>query len=186
MKVGSDADYVVRVWRRARDEDPAKAPLYEGMFGFDLNHVVPIFFVPRVTLAGPPWSADGLPGDVDDFTTGEQARLLEVLSKGYSVTPDDERAGTMQRLPWLFEWPPADDDFWPADEPKPTPTVFFVSTEEFDRLSADLSELTRIAGGVQSLVRHAEVAEHEAVRFIDRRIIPALDPVDALSAGQTR
>jgi len=186
MKVGSDANYVVRVWRRARDEDLEKAPLYEGMFCFDLNHVVPIFFIPRVTAAGPPWSPDGLPDDFDDFTTSEQVRLLEVLSKGYSVTPNDERAGTMERLAWLFEWPPPDDDFWSADEPPPTPTVFFVSTEEYDRLSADLSELTEIAGSVQSLVRHAEVADHEAVRFIDQRIIPALDPFDAMSAGQAR
>jgi len=186
MKVGSDANYVVRVWRRGQDEDPEKASLYEGMFALDLNHVVPIFFVPRVTAAGPPWSPDGLPDDVDDFTTREQVRLLEVLSKGYSVTPDDTRAGTMERLPWLFEWPPSDNDFWSADEPPPTPTVFFVSTEEFDRLSADLSGLTSVAGSVQSTVRHSQVADHEVVRFIDQRIIPALNPFDAVSAGQTR
>ena len=186
MKVGSDPNYVVRVFEKGWDVNPKLAHLYEGMYSFDLNRVVSISFIPRVTAAGPPWSADGLPDDVAEFTTPEQAHLLEILSQPYSVTPDDERAGTVEQLPWMFDWPDPDDSFTPADEPPPTPIVFFVSTEEFDRLSADLAALTDIAGTVQSMVRHAEVADHEAIRFIDERIIPLLSPFDAGSIGLTR
>jgi len=186
VKVGSSPDYVVRVTQPGWYKKPEQAPLYEGLYHFDLNHVVDISFVPRVTAAGPPWSPDGLPDDVADFTTAEQVRLWDVLSGGYSVTPDDERAGTVEQLPYMFEWPPPDDDFWSAETPPPTPIVFFVSTREFDRLSADLEALTDIAGGIQSMVRHSEVADHEAVRFIDQRIISALNPFDVVSAGQAR
>ena len=186
MKVGSDPNYVIRVSERGWDVNPEKAPLYVGMYSFDLNHVVPISFVPRVTAAGPPWSLDGVPDSTSEFTTPEHARLLEVLSGGYSVTPDDARAGIVEQLPWLFEWPDPDDPFASADKPPPTPIVFFVSTEEFRRLSADLAALTDIAGTLQSMVRHAEVADHEAIRFIDERIIPMLSPFDAGSIGLTR
>ena len=106
MKVGSSPNYVVRVTKPGWYEKPEQAPLYEGIYHFDLNHVAGISFVPRVTAAGPPWSPDGLPDDAADFTTAEHVRVCEVLSGGYSVTPDDERAGKVEQLPYMFEWPP--------------------------------------------------------------------------------
>ena len=49
MKVGSSPNYVVRVTQPGWCKDPEQAPLYEGLYDFDLNHLVPISFVPRVT-----------------------------------------------------------------------------------------------------------------------------------------
>lgn len=182
MKVGSDANYVVRVLERGWFEPEEQESLYQGMYRFDLNQVVTVAFIPRVTPEGPPWSDEGFPGDRAHFTTPEQVRTVEVLTAPYSVTPDDERAGTVQQL----EGPP-EGPIRPDDAP-PVQTVFFVTTEEFDRLSADLASLFDIAGEVQSMVRHSEVADHEAVRFVDRRILdsPWLQPQHAASVGRAQ
>ena len=53
-------------------------------------------------------------------------------------------------------------------------------------LSADLAALTQIAGKLQSTVRHSAVADHEAVRFIDERILksPWLKPYHAEAVGR--
>jgi hypothetical protein len=187
MKAGSDADYVVRVLERGWFEPEEQESLYEGMYTFDLNQVVAVAFVPRVTPEGPSWLTAGFPGNRAHFTIPEQVRILEVLTTPYSVTPDDERAGTVQQLDWPFEWPPENGLFTPPDEPPPTRTVFFITTDEFDRLSTDLAALFDIAGDVQSMVRHSEVADHEAVRFVDQRILdsPWLQPEHAASVGRT-
>src|SRR4051812_41353284 len=113
MKVGSDANYVVRVLKRGWGEPLEQLPLYEGMYSFDLNQVVEVAFVPRVTPEGPPWSLDGLPDDIADFTEPEQVRLMEVMHTSYSVTPDDDRAGTVQQIDWPYAWPPEDDFLLP-------------------------------------------------------------------------
>jgi hypothetical protein len=185
MKVGSDANYNVRVRRREWEEPTEQEPLYEGIYTFEVNQAVQVSFVPRVTAGGPPWSSAGLPDDMADFTTAEQARLLEVLTGMYAVTPDDARAGTEEQLPWLFPWPDSEDTLARPGDPPPSPTVFFVSTAEFGRLVADLEVLTDIAGRVQSMIRRAAVADHEAVQFIDQRVLrsPLMKRYDAAAAG---
>jgi hypothetical protein len=187
MKVGSDADYVLRIREESWDVRNELIPLYKGIYTFDLNQVVHVIFLPRVTAAGPPWSTDGLPRDAADFTTQEHARLLDVLTTQYSVTPDNERAGTVQQLDWPFPWPPENISVSPRDYSPPIQTVFFVTTDEFNRLSADLEDLTEIAGDIHSMVRHSEVADHKAVRFVDERILdsPWLQPEHAASIGRT-
>jgi hypothetical protein len=187
MKVGSEADYVVRVVKTGWGEPLEQLPLYEGMYSFTLNQVVEVLFLPRVTPDGPPWSLDDLPHDVADFTTPEQIRVLEISHTPYSVTPDDERADTAHQIHWQGVWPPEDDFLTPSNSPPPVFTVFFITDDEFTRLSTDLEELTHIAGQVQSTVRHSEVADHEAVRFVDQRILdsPWLRPRHAASVGRT-
>lgn len=185
MKIGSDANYNVRVLEQGWGEPVEQQALYEGIYTFDVNQVVEVSFVPRVNAAGPPWPAEGLPDDVADFETVEQMRLLAILTTGYSVTPDDARAGTGERLEWPFPWPDPGNEFIRPDDPAPSPVVFYVTAAEFERLSADLKTLTEIAGTVHSTVRHDEVADHEAVQFVDRRILrsPLLTPQDAAAAG---
>ena len=188
MKVGSDANYNVRVFPRGWGEPEGRRPLYDGMYTFGLNQVVEVAFIPRVSAAGPPWSIDDLPAEIEEFITPEQVRILEVLTAAYSVTPDEDRAGTVEQVEWPFEWPPDYDLFYEPGDPKPTPTVFFVTDEEWARLAADLEALTEIAGSVHSTVRRDKVADHEAITFIDRRILdsPWLTANDAASVGRQR
>ena len=175
MKVGSSANYNVRVRARAWDETAEQAALYDGIYTVDLNEVVSISFVPD---AARPWSVDDLPADIADFTTAAQVRVLELLSAPYSVTPDHGRAGTQEQLDWPFDWPD------PGEPPRPT--IFYVSPDEFARYAADLDALSRIAGSVHSVVRRIDVADHDVVRFIESRILesPLLTPASAGALGR--
>ncbi|MCI4065025.1 hypothetical protein MRQ36_21655 [Micromonospora sp. R77] len=177
MKIGTPANYYVRVRARSWDEEPEQAALYEGMYSFDLNQLVWVSFVPAVTIPRP-WSLGDLPGDISEFTTSEQVRVYELLGTAYSVTPDETRAGTEEQFDWPYDWD--------APLPPPHPTVFYVTPEEFDRLSADLDALSEIAGNVHSVVRRSEVLDHEVVRFIERRILdsPLFSPPNARSIGR--
>jgi hypothetical protein len=177
VKVGSSANYNVRVRPRYWDEEPEQAALYEGMYIFDLNQVVSVSFVPAVATPRP-WSLDDLPTDLADFTTAEQVRILDLLTTNYSVTPDPERTGTEEQFDWPYDW---DDPL-----PPPRPTVFYVTSQEFARLSADLQALSEIAGKVHSTVRREQVADHEVVRFIESRILdsPLLSPDSARAIGR--
>ncbi|MCI4065027.1 hypothetical protein MRQ36_21665 [Micromonospora sp. R77] len=177
MKIGNPANYYVRVWARSWDEEPEQAALYEGIYSFDLNEVVSVSFVPAVTTPRP-WSLDDLPGDISEFTTSEQVRVYELLGTEYSVTPDETRAGTEEQFDWPYDWD--------APLPPPHPTVFYVTPEEFARLSADLEALSDIAGKLHSFVRREEVVDHEVVRFIERRILdsPLLAPASARAIGR--
>jgi len=177
VKIGNSPNYNVRVRARAWDEDPERADLYDGIYTFDLNQVVSISFVPDPTAARP-WSVKDLPADTADVTTATQARLLELLTAHYSVTPDPTRPGTDERLDWPFDWPD-------PGEP-PHPTIFYVTPEEFAHLSADLDTLSKVAGNVHSVIRRAELADHDAVRFVDNRILtsPLLSPDSAHALGR--
>lgn len=177
MKIGNPANYYVRVRARSWDEEPEQAALYDGMYSFDLNEVVSVSFVPAVATPRP-WSLDDLPDDIAEFTTTEQARVHELLGAEYSVTPDDDRAGTEEQFDWPYDWD--------ASPSPPRPTIFYVTAEEFARLSGDLEALSDIAGNLHSFVRRDEVADHEVVRFIERRILdsPLLSPGSAHSIGR--
>ncbi|WP_221326270.1 hypothetical protein [Actinoplanes sp. L3-i22] len=61
-----------------------------------------------------------------------------------------------------------------------------MTPEEFDRLAADLAELTAIAGSVPSTVRRDEVAGHEAVHFVEQRVLgsPWLTAEHARAVGR--
>jgi hypothetical protein len=177
MKVGSSANYNVRVRARSWDEPAEQAELYDDLYIFDLNQVVSVSFVPG-PAAPRPWSVDDLPADIADFTTADQVRLLELLTAPYSVVPDQARAGTEEQFAWPLDWPG-------PDEP-PRPTVFYVTPEQFARYSADLETLSEIAGNVHSVVRRADVADHDVVRFIEDRILesPLLTPESARAVGR--
>ena len=177
MKVGSDPNYTVRMRGRASEAPAEQRSLYAGMYTFDLNEVTGVSFVPRVTE--PPWSLDGLPADDADLTTAEQVRIVEVLTASYSVTPDDTRAGTVERFEWPLPWP--DEGDW-----RPTPTVFLITTDEFDLLATDLADLGEVAGNVHPLVRRDQLADHEVVKSVDEYTLdsPWLTARDAAVVGR--
>jgi len=177
VKVGSSANYTVRVRARSWDEPAEKAGLYDGLYTFDLNQVVSLSFVPGPAAARP-WSVDDLPADIADFTSADQVRLLELLTSPYSVTPDQARAGTEEQFDWPFDWPD-------TGEP-PRPTIFYVTPEAFAGYAADLDALSDIAGNVHSVVRRADVADHVVVRFVEDRILssPLLSAESARAVGR--
>lgn len=175
MKIGNPPDYFVRVGEEADEQYDDVAPLYRGILSLDLNYLVSVDFVPDLTDVGPPWRGWVFGPVEDDFSTPQQARLAKLLGARYAVTPNAERAGTEDGFSWSW-----------TDEPAEPGTVFYVSPEEFDELTADLIDLAEIAGGVHSPVRHSAVADRPVVRFVESRVLASrwFDPADAAKIGR--
>ncbi len=165
MKIGNPANYYVRV-RRESWEQPEAAEAFAGVITVDLNRLLSITFVPDVSAVAPPWSGRTLPEAVEAFTPAD-ARVDAVLGTDWAVTPNAGLAGT-------------------AEQVGGDTTVLYVSPEAFQRLAADLAELTGVAGAVQSTVRRDEVADRPAIRFIEENVLtsPLLDPRHAGIVGR--
>jgi hypothetical protein len=175
MKPGLNADYPIQVYPLSWDEAPAVAPLYDGVFGMILNFLVEIVFVPDVSAAAPPWDGHQLPANVDEVSTAEQARLAAALVANYAVTPNEARAGEVERFRW------------PADEGARADVVMrYVSPAEFARYSADLDHLSTIVSGTQSETPVSELRDYEVVRFVEREVVAAawLQPGHAAMLGR--
>lgn len=175
MKPGPNADYPVQVYPLSWDEAPAVAPLYHGVSGMILNFLVEIVFVPDVSAAAPPWDGRQLPANLDEVSTAEQARLAAALVANYAVTPNEARAGDVERFRW------------PADgEPRADVVVRYVSQAEFARYSADLDNLSTIVSGIHPETPVSELRDYEVVRFVERDVVAAawLQPGHAALLGR--
>lgn len=170
------ADYQVRVLRQAWEEPAEAAALYAGIFTVTLNRGVDVAFVSDVSAVAPPWDDDLLPGSFDAIETVEQARIGTALLSDYVVTPNEARAGSEES----FRWPP---------EGSGAPQVaYYVTGEEFERYTADLDELIRVASSTASSPPVSELRDHSVVGFLEHRVVasPRLDPEHARLLGQTR
>jgi hypothetical protein len=176
VKIGNPRNYYVRVTRAAWD-DPEDDPLpYEGIFRVSLNDVVVVTFVPDLSDSGPPWTGAGVPTPGTEPATPAQARLLEILTSAYSVTPNARLAGRSEQFAWSAGAVPA----LPS-------TVFYVAPGDFDRWAEELDALTADAGGLHSPVRRDDVLDTSVMQFVDRQVLgsPLLDPISAGAVGRS-
>ena len=172
MQVSPRSDYPVRVRPRGWDEEPAVAGFYDGVYDVTLNHMVTITFVPELGPRSRPLDRGALPADLDAIGSSADARLEAVLSAGRAVTPDADRAGTVEPLPV-----PAWDD-----GPDAVPgTVFYVAPGEFSALVEDLDTLTAEHGALHSDTPVSSLRDHPAVRFVQQLIAhPAFGEQDLM------
>jgi hypothetical protein len=173
VKVSPTANYTVRVLRQEWEETPEAAHLYAGIFAVALNYTVDVSFVPDVSSLAPPWNSRALPGNLDEVTTPEQARLATALLSSYVVTPNEALAGTEERFTW---------------EPDTRGVIFYVTPEEFDHYSGDLGTLIDPAGRLYSEARVADLRGHDVIAFLERRVVGSslLAPEHADMLGQAR
>ncbi|WIM97981.1 hypothetical protein ACTOB_001549 [Actinoplanes oblitus] len=176
MKVGSPANYYVRVRFAGWEDTAERSELYRGVYTVTVNMGPEFTFVDDLTRLGPPWLESALPPEADgELVDPDMVRLLELLQSWYAVTPNDELAGQSHRFvrPW-------------GVEDRQEGVVFYTGTAEFAALLDDLAALadTR-AGNVHSVVRRDAVLDHPVIRFLEDRILPSplLHPMDARTAG---
>lgn len=63
--------------------------------------------------------------------------------------------------------------------------MFHIAPAEFDRHLGELDALSEDADGVHSMVRVDDVRErYEAIRFIERRVVPVLRPEHSAPLGR--
>lgn len=171
MKSGPSADYPVSVVPESWEViDSTRTPLYEGIYRVTLNATVDVVFVPDVSAVAPPWSGRRVPENIDDVRTLEEARLMTALVSTYVVTPNDARAGTVER----FEF---DGD---------QGTVRYVGETEFAQFSADLDALSRIVGSVAPDRTVSDLRAHAVIRFVEAEVVaqPWFAPADAAWLGR--
>jgi hypothetical protein len=195
MKPSQDRDFAVNVRHQVREEDPAVAAYYQGVYGMTLNRLVTIVFVPAFSRGPGTWPPV-LPDDLDQVGSAQDARRFSVALADYAVTPDEARAGTEEVLPPQpavgggGDSPGGGETGGGEDSLEPRPAVvFFVSPAEFDAFTAELEALEDRAPGVHDVVRVPEIEGLEVVKFLRSRVLasPHVAPehrrVLGLSAG---
>jgi hypothetical protein len=176
MKVGSPANYYVRVSSAGWDVPAEEANLHRGSYAVSLNFGPEIAFIDDLSRLGPPWRESTLPPEEEgELRDPDMVRLLALLHSRYTVTPNAALAGQTERftLPWGFE-----------DQPEGV--VFYTSPAEFAILLDDLVELADSeAGNIHSTVRRDKVLDHPVIQIIENRVLPSpwLHPRDARTAG---
>jgi hypothetical protein len=181
MKVGPRADYPVQVITEERyEDDPTIGPLYRGIYRVALNHLVAVLFVPETGVGAPNWDYRQLSEKLDAITIVEDARLASVLDASYSVTPNDARAGSEDRL----EWPAKDTPVGHFDSS--TGVTFYVTNADFARYAADLERLNEIVSDAWENEPVSRLRDYEVIRFIEERIVasPWLRPSHAMMLGR--
>jgi hypothetical protein len=179
MKIGTPANYYVRVRPSSWEDTPEREHLHRGSYAVTLNMLLTIAFIDDLSPLGPPWREDTLPPEDDgDLVDPDMVRLLELLQSSYVVTPNETLAGKVEEFhrPWGFE-------------DRTRGVVFYTGRAEFAPLLDDLAALADTpAGNVHSVVRRDAVLDHPAIRFIEDNVLtsPLLHPDDADSAGLTQ
>jgi hypothetical protein len=176
VKIGTPANYYVRVSSEAWSGPADEAARHAGTYEIDLNRLVVVSFVDDVSRFGPPWTDAALPPPEQDLTDPALVRLAALLGGRYVVTPHDALAGRTER----FERP------WGPPESRGA-VVFYVTTGQFAELRADLEALWDVAGNVQSTARRDELTDRPVLRLIEERVLTPewLSPVDARAIGRT-
>ncbi|KUL25034.1 hypothetical protein [Actinoplanes awajinensis] len=177
MKVGTPANYYVRVTFAGAEGPAEDAHLHRGSYAVALNFGPEIAFLDDLSGLGPPWSEANLPPESDgELREPDLVRLLALLHSRYTVTPNAALAGRTERftLPWGS-----------ADQPEGV--VFYTSPAEFAVLLDDLEALAGTeAGKVHSGVRRDDVLGRPVIRFVEERVLgsPSWHPRDAKSVGR--
>src|SRR5262249_9771760 len=137
-------------------------------------------FVPETGVGAPNWDYRQLSAKLDAVTTVEDACLATVLDASYSVTPNDARAGTEDRL----EWPAQDTPVGHFESS--TGGIFYVTNSDFASSTSDLQRLEEIVSDAWENEPVSRLRDYEVIRFIEERIVasPWLEPQDAMMLGR--
>jgi hypothetical protein len=175
VKIGTPANYYVRVGSEAWSAPADEAARYAGTYEVDLNRLVVVTFVDDLTAFGPPWTDAALPPPDEGLTDPALVRLATLLGGRYVVTPNDALAGRAER----FERP------WGRPESRAS-VVFYVSAAEFAGLRDDLEALWDVAGNLHSTARRDDLRDRPVVRFLEERVLTPewLSPPDAAAIGR--
>lgn len=175
MKISPKINYPVQVVAEPEEHDGPDAELYSGIFLVLLNHEVPIYFVPDVSEIAPPWNGRGLPGAGELPTTHQQARLRVATFGRNTVTPNADRAGTVER----FEVSGA------SGEPL-RGVVFYVMPGEFERYTADLAELSELMWEQFPDKTVSDLRGYVVIQFLERHVVASdgLEPYHATQLGR--
>jgi hypothetical protein len=155
MKAPNRHDVLIGVTHARREHDPAYADALADLYTVTLNHAIAIEIVPAVDRQRqwPP----ALPDDVDRPASPDEARRIAIRLARYAVTPDAQRAGSVERLP-------AEADGG---------VIFFVDPAEFDALVAECAALERGFTGIHDATPLSALGASCLAEFLRERFLPS-------------
>jgi hypothetical protein len=166
MKPSLERDFKISVTPQSWEVLPETAEFYKEIYLVILNFLVAIMFVPELKINPDNWPPV-LPNNVDKVNSETEARLFIAALSKYTVTPNSLLAGTQE----LIFIPPFNGDIEGSDIDSKKGVVFYVSHQEFDVFSKELSALADQILGVHGYVKISEIKELEVAKFIVSRVI---------------
>ncbi|GJD23655.1 hypothetical protein RIVM261_086110 [Rivularia sp. IAM M-261] len=158
MKPSPNYDFSISVRHQPCEQEPEVAALYQGIFDVILNHTVSIMFVPNIEINSYNWPPV-LPENIDDIFTEIEARLITTGLSKYTVTPNLLLAGKEEIIPQTGS------DYCQSG------VVFFVTPEEFDIFSMELSRLAEQMPSLHSSKKVSEIDNLNFIKFIFSHIM---------------
>jgi hypothetical protein len=155
MKPRPQYDFSVEVWPDSADYPSSAGAWYADIYSVTLNRSISIAFVPEFERF--PWPP-GLPADVDDVRSCDEARRTTVALSRYVVTPDDARRASVETIP---------------DEEDTTRSMFYVGTTEFDELVRELEALAATMKGIHDSIPISQLNGTALARMLLDRILPS-------------
>jgi hypothetical protein len=172
-KLVYDADFRLYVYPEMREYDESERPYFEGIYLVPLNSHAQIYFVPDVSDVCPPWTREAI-ADIGRISSERDARIFQVLTSEYSVTPNARLAGTEEVVRLLTRVEPPDPDPWAAEPKLPTHgVVWYVAPDEWRSLHAELEQLNEVAHSEVSSVRFSQIDGTRLARFLEERFLPS-------------
>lgn len=166
MKRSLDHDLAVSVRHQIWEEAPEVADFYQGIYSVTLNFLVTIMFVPEVERTTDNWPPV-LPENVDNVSTELEAKLFTIGLSDYTVTPNSLLAGQQE----LIHNSLVSEDINNSDSVDKMGVVFYVSSQEFEVFSKELSVLAAQTPGVHDSIRISEIQNLELSKFILSSVI---------------
>jgi hypothetical protein len=166
MKPSLERDLTVSVRHQIWEELPEVAEFYQKIYSVTLNFLVAIMFVPEFERTADNWPPV-LPENVDNVSTELEARMFTTLLSDYTVTPNSLLAGQQERIPL----PLVSEEMKNSDSFPESGVIFYVSPQEFEGFSQELSVLSERMMGVHDYVKLSEIENLEFAKFILYKII---------------
>lgn len=166
MKPSLERDLTVSVRHQIWEEAPEVAEFYQGIYSVTLNFLVTVMFVPEVARTVDNWPPV-LPENVDNVSTELEARLFTIALSDYTVTPNSLLAGKQELIPLSL----VSLDMNNSDSVAKMGVVLYVSSQEFEVFSKELSGLAEQTPGVHDSVRIGEIQNLEVSKFILSSVI---------------
>jgi hypothetical protein len=177
MKPSLKHDFTVSVRHQIWEETPELGEFYQGIYSVILNFLVTIMFVPEVERTVDYWPPV-LPENVDSVSTELEARLFTIALSDYTVTPNSLLAGKQE----LIQKQLVSEDRNNSNSVSKMGVLLYVSSQEFEVFSKELSDLAAQTPGVHDYVSISEIQNLELSKFILDSVIDS----PHFSAGDLR
>jgi hypothetical protein len=153
--------------------DPPVSRHFAEIYVASLNTHVKISFVPDVSEACPPWG-EGALSDEPEVASEREARITQVLTSYYSVTPNAGLAGRTEAVRLLpGQMPPELGQSEPTSGDRQYGVVWYLDPADWSALAEELAGLAAEAWNDLHALRYSQIGRTRLARFLEERFLPS-------------